>query len=170
MLFGAIEQTASFNVSAHMVDAETGANTGGGTIHVQDQNEIKLRMQELVQQTGAAPTEQARLAKTGAESEKALSAARKQLAGGDPKAAAATARAALTTAPKSVALMAVVQQADQQQKQAELEAARRAVAERARAEAEALAHQRESLAKQSEGAQGQGASRSQGRDEAARRA
>ncbi len=74
-LFGTIQQTASFDVSAHMIDANTGAATGTGMIHVQDHNEIKLRMQELVRQTGAGKVEQAQMAKVGAASENVLTEA-----------------------------------------------------------------------------------------------
>src|SRR5262249_12818412 len=42
-VFGSIQHTASFDVSTHFVDAESGAKQGGGQIHVQDQQELKLR-------------------------------------------------------------------------------------------------------------------------------
>ena len=52
-VFGAIEQTHSLNVTTQLIDATTGARTGTGSIHVQDQNELKLRMQELANQIAA---------------------------------------------------------------------------------------------------------------------
>src|SRR5262249_36962698 len=42
-VFGVIQQTASFNVATHLVDAETGVKHGIGQIHVKDQAELKLR-------------------------------------------------------------------------------------------------------------------------------
>jgi hypothetical protein len=169
-LFGTIEQTASFNVTTHMIDAETGARTGSGMIHVQDHNEIKLRMQELVRQTGAGAQEQAQLARAGAATEKALTEARQQLAAGDPARSAVTARAALQVAPGNVALLALAQQAEQQKKQADLDAARRAVAQRASADAEAGRRKQQELAKQAEALRLQAEIAGKSRDEAARRA
>src|SRR5207249_3282728 len=46
-VFGAMVQTASFDVTTDLVDAQSGARTGSGKIHVQDHNEMKLRMNEL---------------------------------------------------------------------------------------------------------------------------
>ncbi|HEX5272225.1 MAG TPA: hypothetical protein VFW33_17130, partial [Gemmataceae bacterium] len=43
-IFGGMKHTASFDVTAHVIDAQTGAKTGGGAIHVQDQAEMKMRM------------------------------------------------------------------------------------------------------------------------------
>jgi tetratricopeptide (TPR) repeat protein len=169
-MFGAIEQTASFNVSANMIDAETGARTGSGMIHVQDHNEIKLRMAELVRQTGAGAKEQAQLAQAGAATEKALTEARKQLSGGDATRAAATARAALQAAPGNVALAAVLAQAEQQKKQTELEAARRVAAERARVDAEAARKKQQELAKQAETLRLKAAAEAKAQDAATRRA
>jgi tetratricopeptide (TPR) repeat protein len=169
-LFGTIEQTASFNVSTHLIDAETGARTGTGMIHVQDHNEIKLRMQELVRQTGAGAQEQARLARAGAATEKALTEARKQLAAGDAARSAATARAALQAAPGNVALLALAQQAEQQKKQADLDAARRAAAQHASADIEAARRRQQELAKQAESLRLQAEIAGKSRDAAARRA
>jgi tetratricopeptide (TPR) repeat protein len=169
-VFGTIQQTASLNVEAHLFDAETGSRTGTGMIHVQDHNELKLRMQELVRQTAAGKQEQAQLAKTGAASEKALTEARKQLAAGDAAGAATTARAGLQNAPGSVALLALAQQADEKKKQADLEAAHRAAAKRAQAEADAIRKQRQELTKQAEALRVKALAEAKAQDEATRRA
>src|SRR5262249_35446377 len=70
--FGTIQQTASFNVSSHLIDAESGTRVGGGDIHVQNHEELKLRMHELVKQTVAKPDDQKRLQQEGQEGEKQL--------------------------------------------------------------------------------------------------
>jgi tetratricopeptide (TPR) repeat protein len=169
-VFGAIQQTSSFNVSTHLLDADSGARTGTGTIHVQDHAELKLRMHELAKQLGATPKEQAALAKQGAETEKALNEARKlQKAGNYAKAAAVTA-AALKKTPNNVALQAIQQDAVRKAQQAQIEAARRRDAnERAAALAAAKKRQKD-LAKQADEARARAEREAKSRTEAQRKA
>jgi tetratricopeptide (TPR) repeat protein len=142
--FGTIEQTASFNVSTHLLDADSGARTGTGMIHVQDHNEMKLRLHELAAQAGAPKAEQARLARQGAETEKAIDDARKLQTSGQYARAAKVTRAALKAAPNSTALLALQQEADRKAQQSQLEAARLAATrERATAVATAQKKQKE---------------------------
>jgi tetratricopeptide (TPR) repeat protein len=143
-VFGAVVQTNSFNVSTHLLDAESGARTGTGTIHVQDHAELKLRMHELAKQVGAPVKEQAQLAKQGAATEKVLNEARRLLKAGQYAKAAETARAGLKAAPGNVALQSLQAEAEGKAKQAELEAQRRREAgERAAALAAAQKRQKE---------------------------
>lgn len=169
-LFGTIEQTASFNVTAHLVDAESGARTGTGMIHVQDQAEMKLRMQELVRQTGAGKAEQTRLVQEGKDSEKTLTAARQQLKAGNAAAAANLARTALQASPRNVALQSVLQQAEQQQRQAELQQQRRRDEERLRADAEKARKRQEELVREAQAARQRAEAEAKSRDAAARKA
>ncbi len=169
-LFGTIQQTASLNVTTQMVDAQTGAGTGSGMIHVQDHNELKLRMQELVRQTGAGKNEQIQLARTGAATEKALTETRKQLAAGEGARAVVTARAALASAPGNVALLALAQQAEQQKTQADLEKARRAAADASRAQTEAARRAQQALVQEADARRIKAQADSKALDEAGRRA
>jgi tetratricopeptide (TPR) repeat protein len=169
MMFGAIEQTNSFNVSAHMVDAETGGHVGMGMIHVQDHDELNLRMHELARQTGAPPAEQARLAEQGKASEKALVEARLLLKAGDHARAAEVARAALKVSPDVVALQIVLNEAEQQAKRAQLEAAARQEAARRAAEAEATRRRLAELTAAAEAARARAAEEAKNRGEAARK-
>lgn len=146
-VFGAIQETASFDVETHLVDTETGARTGTGKIHVQDQQEMKLRVGELARQIGAKPADQAAMAKKSVESEKALVESRKVIAS-DPTRAAEIARAGLKENPDSTALQALVAEADRRARVAKLEADRqREAAAQAKAAAEAKRRQ-EALAKE----------------------
>jgi tetratricopeptide (TPR) repeat protein len=168
-VFGAIEQTHSFNVTTHLMDAETGARTGTGMIHVQDHAELKLRMHELARQTGAPPAEQAKLAKAGPETEKALNEARRLQKAGDHARAAEVARAALKADPGNVALQALQQEAEAKARQAKLEEERRrGAAERALTQ-EAARRKQQELAKQAAEARARAERDARARTEEARR-
>jgi tetratricopeptide (TPR) repeat protein len=169
-VFGSMTHTASFDVSAHMVDAQTGAKTGGGFIHVQDHNEMKLRMQELVGQATGTPAQAKQLAQDGRDSEKAVSDARKLLQAGKYAEASAAAKAGLQKYPNNVALQSLQAQADQQLEKARLEAARREEAARQAAQAEAARKQQQELAKQAEAARLRAQQEAKNRDEATKRA
>jgi tetratricopeptide (TPR) repeat protein len=134
-VFGTVQPTASFNVDTHLVDAETGARTGTASIHVKDQQELKLRAGELAQQMGVQPAEQKKLAQQAAATEKALNDTRALLAK-EPSKAAEAARAGLKAAPGNVALQALLTQAQQKERLAAFEEARR---KEAAVQAQALA-------------------------------
>jgi hypothetical protein len=124
-VFGVIQQTASFNVSTHLFDTESGARTGTAMIHVQDHQELKLLAHELAHQMGVRPDEQKRLQEQAAATEKSLREARELLRANHPDKAAEVAREALKTAPDNIALQAVRTEAERQQRLAAFEAARR---------------------------------------------
>jgi tetratricopeptide (TPR) repeat protein len=168
-LYGTIQQTASFDVSTHLIDATTGARTGTGSIHVQDHQELKLRLPELARQVGAAPAEQTRIAQAGKDSEKALNDGRKLLAAGNYSQAAAVTRAALKQAPDSVALQALNQEAETKAKQAALEEARKRELARQQAEAAALRQKQAELARQTEAARARAEQEVKARSDAERR-
>ena len=148
-VYSAIVQTGSFNVETHLIDAQSGSRTGTGTIHVQDHEELKLRLHELAQQMGA-PKDQAQLAEKGKKSEKALSDARNSLKAGNYAKAAETARTALATNPDSLALKSLLQQAEAQGRLAELEASRQREAAKYQADLETARKQQAALVKQTE--------------------
>jgi tetratricopeptide (TPR) repeat protein len=168
-LYGTIQQTASFDVTTHLIDAATGARTGTGSIHVQDHQELKLRLPELARQVGAAPAEQTRIAQAGKDSEKALNDGRKLLAAGNYSQAAAVTREALKKSPDSVALQALNQEAKARAKQVALEEARKRELARQQAEAEALRQKQAELARQAEAARVRAEQEAKARSDAERR-
>jgi tetratricopeptide (TPR) repeat protein len=56
-VFGEMHQTASFVVSAHLVDAEWGYEYGAASIHVHDPHELRLRLGDLAAETQLDPAE-----------------------------------------------------------------------------------------------------------------
>jgi tetratricopeptide (TPR) repeat protein len=167
--FGIVQQTASFNVTTHLVDAETGEKQGLGSVHVQDHQELKLRMAELVHQTQANPAEQERLQREARENEQQLNQARQLLKNGQFKQAIAACQEGLKRNSTNMALQAVLQQAEQQERAAELELARRHEAEQRQAQAAALQRQQLALKQQAEAARRQAEQEAAKRGEAARR-
>jgi tetratricopeptide (TPR) repeat protein len=147
---GALRQTGSFLVTAHLIDAETGGRLGVGKIHVRDLTELKLRMAELVRQVEAGPAQQKRLQAESEAVEKALREARAALVANDQDKAAEAARAALKSAPDSVALQGVFLEAQRGQKAAAFEAARRKEAAGWKRAEEAWAARQEKLDKAAE--------------------
>ncbi|MBL8799029.1 MAG: hypothetical protein JNM56_34405 [Planctomycetia bacterium] len=170
-IFGTIQQTASYDVSSHIVDAETGQRTGTGKIHVQDHNEMKLRMAELVQQLRGDPGRSNVLVQQSQENERQLNEVRRLLREGQAAQAVQVGQNALRTRPNDVALRTLVLQAEKQaqqqaaadrakqeaaKRQSELAAARKKqeelalAAELARQKAEEAAKNRTDAAKQAE--------------------
>jgi tetratricopeptide (TPR) repeat protein len=170
-VFGAIQQTASFDVTTHMIDVENGGKQGGGKIHVQDQQELKLRMGELVKQTAAAaPAEQQRLQQDAQDSERVITQARRLLQQGQAAQAAVVARDGLKRHPGHPGIQAILQQAEQQDQQAKLEAKRQQELKAQRAQAAALQRQQQELARAAEAARQQAQKAAAARSEAERRA
>src|SRR5262249_24272562 len=169
IVFGAIVQTASFDVTSHMIDAETGARTGTGMIHVQDHQELKLRLHELAKQLGAPKDEQARLEQKGKDNEKALNEARQMLKTGKYADAARVSQAALKQSPDNVALHSVLHDADEQARKAALEETRKQEAVRREAELKAALEKQKELTKQADLARLKAEQAAKAKDEAARR-
>jgi hypothetical protein len=116
-IFGTIQQTASFDVSSHIVDAETGQRTGTAKMHVQDHNEMKLRMAELVQQLRGDPNQSATLVQNAQTNERQLNDLRRLLREGKAGEAVQLGRTGLKTRPNDVALRTLVLQAEKQAQQ-----------------------------------------------------
>ncbi len=169
-IFGAMQHTASFNVTTHVIDAQTGAKTGGGAIHVQDHAEMKLRMQELVAQATGTPAQAKQLAQDSRESEKAVNDARKLLQAGKYAEASAVAKSGLQKSPNNAALKSLETEADQKAEKARLEAARKQEAARQAAQAEAVRKKQQELAKQAEAARLRAQQEAKAQDDAAKRA
>jgi tetratricopeptide (TPR) repeat protein len=168
--FGMVQQTASLDVTTHLVDAETGCKQATGNIHVQDHTELKLRMNELVKQTVSDPAERARIQQQGKESERQINEARRLIKNGQCPQAIQVCRAALQQTPDNRAMQALLQQAEQQARQASLEEARKQEFERSQALAAAARKQQEELARQAETARQRAAQEAAARGAAAKQA
>jgi hypothetical protein len=169
-VFGAIQQTASFDVTTHLVDAETGARQGGGKVHVQDQQELKLRMGELVRQTQSNPADQNRLQQEAKETERILNEARQHYQAGRSAQAIAVCQDGLKRFPNHAGLRALLQQAEEQARQADLEKKRRQEIEAQKAQALALQQKQKELAREAEAARLRAQQSAAARNEEERRA
>jgi tetratricopeptide (TPR) repeat protein len=147
-VFGVVEQTHSFNVSTHLVEAETGQRHGTGTIHVQDHAELKLRMHELVRQTLGNPADAARMQAEAKASEERVNEARRLLQAGQPARAAEVCRTGLKQDSSHVGLKALLSKAEQQDRQVSARSA--LLAPPLAHEAQAQAARRQELARQAE--------------------
>ena len=166
-IFGGMKHTASFDVTTTMIDAQNGGKTGGGAIHVQDQNEMKLRLPELVRQTLGTKEQAQEIARQGADSEKVIAEARKQLQAGRYAEASQTARAGLRNYPNSPALQSIQVEADKRAEQARLEEARRQEQERQAAAAALAKKRQEELARQADEARRKAETEAKSRDQTA---
>jgi tetratricopeptide (TPR) repeat protein len=169
-VFGAIQQTASFDVTTHMVDVESGCKQGGGRIHVQDHQELKLRLGELAGQTRTDPAEQQRLRQEAAENEKVLNEARRLCQAGQPAQAVAVCQEGLKRHPDHVGLQALLNQAEAQVRQQEQDKQRRQAVELQQAGVAADRARQAELARQAEAARLRAAQQATALGEAARRA
>jgi colicin import membrane protein len=169
-VFGVIQQTASFNVSTHLVDAETGVKQGTAQIHVKDPNELKLRAPELARQTLQNPAGQARLRGEAKANEAQLNEARQLLKAGKAAQAMQVCQVALKQHPDNVAMRVLLQQAELQVQQQNLEATRRQEAERASVQAARVQQEQKKLAEQARQSRARAEQEAKKRGEAARRA
>jgi tetratricopeptide (TPR) repeat protein len=169
-VFGAIQQTASFDVSTHVIDAESGNKQGGGKIHVQDHQELKLRAGELVQQTQANPVEANRLQQEAKEQEKVLTEARKLFQAGQYPQTLSVCQEGLKRFPNHAGLQTLKQQAEQKIQQAALEQKRKQELAAQQAQAAALQKQQHELALQAEAARKQAEQAAAARTAAQRKA
>jgi tetratricopeptide (TPR) repeat protein len=167
-VFGVVQQTASFDVSTHLVEAETGVRQGAGRIHVQDHQELKLRIGELAGQTVQKPSEQARLQREAQENERLLKQAKQWLKMKQPERAAEVCKEGLKRRPDNVALRVVLQQAEQQLQLKALEEARHKEYRREQALAAAARKRQEELARQAEAARARAEKEARARSQAAR--
>jgi len=168
--FGIVQQTASFNVSTHVVDAESGAKQGLGSIHVQDQQDLKLRMAELARQAQTGPAERERLQREAQENERQLNQVRQLLAQGQAAQVIQVSQAALRKNPNDVAMQALLVRAEQQAQAAALAVARQQAEQQRQAQAAALRRQQQELARAAEAAKQRAIQESTARTDAARRA
>jgi tetratricopeptide (TPR) repeat protein len=168
-VFGAMVQTHSFDVTTDMIDAQSGARTGTGMIHVQDHSEMKLRMNELFDQLNLPPEQQAKVAQQAKDNEKLLNDVRKLQQDGKYAQAADAARAALKANPSSVALQQQLADNERRAEQARLAEARKQDEQHRQAELAAAREREQKLAKQAEQARLLAEAEAKARSEATRR-
>lgn len=149
-VFGVVQQTASFTVTTHLVDAQTNATSKQASIHVQDHQELKLRMGELVRQTTADAAGAAALQTETRESEARVNEARRLVSAGQYARAANVCKEGLKARPDNVALQALLAEADRKDQQAKLVEEQRRLQERTRALAAEARRRQEELARQAE--------------------
>src|SRR5262249_52404664 len=149
-VFGAMVQTHSFDVTTDMIDAQSGARTGTGMIHVQDHSEMKLRMNELFDQLNLPPEQQAKVAQQAKDNEKLLNDVRRLQQDGKYAQAADAARAALKANPSSVALQQQLADNERRAEQVRLEEARKRDEQHRQAELAAAREREQKLVKQAE--------------------
>lgn len=82
-VFGTIEQTASFDVSTYLVDAEHGFLQNSARMHVHNRGELKLRLGELAALTQMDPVVRARYLGEQPRFDGLLSQAERHIAGRD---------------------------------------------------------------------------------------
>jgi tetratricopeptide (TPR) repeat protein len=169
-VFGAIQQTASFDVSTHLIDAESGAKQGVGKIHVQDHQELKLRAGELVQQVQANPADANRLQQEAKEKEKVLNEARKLFTAGQYPQTVSFCQEGLKRFPDHVGLQTLKQQAEQALQQAMQEQKRQQDFAAQQAQAAALQKRQQELAQEAETARKRAETAAAARTEAQRQA
>lgn len=168
-VFGAVIPTASFNVNAHMVNAETGARSGVANIHVQDHNDIKLRMPEIVSQLRGDPHQSDQMQKDSQERERELNEVRKLLREGKAGLALDLGRKSLERRPNDVAMRTLVAQAEQLVKQQTIADTRLKETEKHQAELLAAKKHQDDLAKQAEIAKLKALEEAKNRDDAGRK-
>jgi tetratricopeptide (TPR) repeat protein len=151
-VFGAIQQTASFDISTHLIDAESGAKQGGGQIHVQDHQELKLRAAELVQQVQTNPAEANRLRQEALEKEKILNEARSRFQAGQYAQTVSICQEGLKRFPDHAGLRTLEQQAEQKVQQAALEQKRKEELAAQQARVAAAQKQQQDAAREAEAA------------------
>jgi len=167
--FGIIEQTASFNVSTHVVDVESGVRQGTGSIHVRDHQELKLRMGELARQTQGDPLQRDAAQKQAKENERRLNEARQLMQGGRSAQAAEVLRTSLKADEHNVGMRAMLAQAERQSQAAALEEARQREAEQRSARMVAERQRQMELAREAAAARARSEREAAARDEAARK-
>lgn len=123
-LFGHLVETASFNVTTFLVDAEFGYLTSSARIHVRNPLELKLRLAELAWLTKLDPAERIRIEQENLAWEKMLQEIRLHRQNQKYRVGSELARQALKLRPSSVEIRVMLDQMVQLQRSLELKTAR----------------------------------------------
>ncbi len=113
LVFGVIRQGAGLDVTVHVVDAASGARWRLGHIHVQDREELKLRMSELARQTQRqGPDEVPHVQRETAENDNLIGSARRLSRNGEIAKVVSLCRQGLEKHPENIPLRVLLRQAE----------------------------------------------------------
>lgn len=129
-LMGNLRDTASFDVTTRLIDAEFNALVGSGSIHVHNTFELKLRLGELTRETMMPPARRAEFVRETVVVEERVQTAQLQFGNGKFQVAIGIYRDVLKTRPDSVQIRFQLAEAERRQRQWEMEEARRIAFER----------------------------------------
>ena len=151
-LLGSVRQTASFDVTTHLIDAEYGFVHGSGRIHVHDPFELKLALPDLARLTLCDPRERDRYRRDVEASRTLVIEARKAFDRGEFAVSLQLGQKALGIRPDSIEVQVLLQRTRERSRLAELEEARRRAAERQQALAAEWQRRQAELAREAEAA------------------
>jgi tetratricopeptide (TPR) repeat protein len=149
-VLGAVEESASFNVSTYLVDAEHGYLQGWARIHVRNPFELRLRLGELAQVTMMPAAQASAYLAQQNQFDVLLGRGRDGLGRGDLVVSIAALEDALRLRPSDVQVLILLNQARSAQRRRELEALRRQDYVRREALAQAARERQWELARQAE--------------------
>lgn len=149
-LTGNLRETASFNATTYLIDAEFNAQIGSGMVHVHNPFELKLRLGELARLTQLPPAQQAVFVEQTVVVEKQIQAAELHIGKGKFQLAIGIYREVLVTRPDSVQARFALAEAERRQRMFEMEEARRLAFERDQAIRRAEQERQRSLAAEAE--------------------
>jgi tetratricopeptide (TPR) repeat protein len=149
-VLGTIQQTASFDVTVYLLDAEYGFLQGSARVHVRNPFELRFRLRELAALTLMTPDERLAYEQQAAPFDGLLVQARECSGRGQFELAIGFFRKALKRRPANVVVLVQLEDADRQARRAAWEQARRRDAIRMRREALEWQERQRELAHQAE--------------------
>jgi tetratricopeptide (TPR) repeat protein len=149
-VLGTIQQTASFDVTTYLLDAEYGYLQGSGRVHVRNPFELRLRLGELARLTLMSPAERLEYERQTEPFDGLLVQARECSGRGEFALAIRLFRKAHKLRPASVQVLVQIEDANALAERAAWEEARRREAERLRREAEEWQRRQRELVQQAE--------------------
>lgn len=165
-LMGTIEQTASFDVTTYLLNAEQGWVQGSGRMHVRNFFDLKMRAGELAQITQLPPGQRAQFLAAEPQVNLLLTKGQDNLRGGNFQIAITFFTQALALRPNNVQATLFLNQANQSHRAWEIEQARRKDLARQQALAAAAQQRQIELARAAEAARLRAAQESAARAEA----
>jgi tetratricopeptide (TPR) repeat protein len=121
-LFGTLVETASFNATTYLVDAQFGFLANSAQVHVHNPVELRLRLGELAHLTKMSPAERLKYERDNAIWEALLADIRQRQAGRDFVACRNLCQRALRLRANNVEVLAILQQVERDQRVAALRA------------------------------------------------
>ena len=132
-LMGNLRETARFDATAYLIDAEFDSLVGSGRIHVRTPYELKLRLNDLARLTFLPPQQREVFVQQTVVVERRIEEARIHIGKGKWSLAIDVYREVLETRPDCIEARAALLEAERRQRQVEFEEARRIAFEREQA-------------------------------------